>query len=204
MKYVKLSKLSILIMFYAGLLYVALGAAAFILNAFVTAERFSVVIIVVSCVGLFSGIVCFIGALIARIVRASGLKKSGSCRPFVCHQLLTVCALITHIGFAVVLAVIAIAFAFIAIGGGNGQINLWEKLYLIAYYLPPVASLILGTVALGFARGECLPPQGEGLPRHPDYEKIARKNNTKFVLSVIESAIVAAAYTVIIAVAFIA
>ncbi|MGN1093998.1 MAG: hypothetical protein ACI4SC_03370 [Candidatus Neoclostridium sp.] len=204
MKHVKLSKLSMLIMFYAGLLYVALGAAAFILNAFVTAEKFSVVIIVVSCVGLFSGIVCFIGALIARIVRASGLKKSGSCRPFVCQQLLTVCALTVHVGFAVVLAVIAIAFAFIAIGGGNGQINLWEKLYLIAYYLPPVASLILGTVALGFARSECLPPQGDGLPRHPDYEKIARKNNTKFVLSVIESAIAAAVYTVIVAVALIA
>ena len=199
MKHVKLSKSAILVMFYAGLIYVALGAAAYILNAFVTAEKFSVVIIVVSCVGLFSGIACFVCALIARMIRASGLKKSGSCRPFVCQQLLSVCALTAYIGFAVVLAVIAIAYAFIAIGGGNGQIKFFEKAYLIAYYLPPVASLILGSVALGFARRECLPPQGEGLPKHPDYEKIARRNNVKFVLSVIESAIAAAAYALIVA-----
>lgn len=136
MKYVKLSKAALITAFASGVFYVVFGAIAYIfLNKI---SEFSAVVTLTASVGLWTGILCVVLSSISWILRSAGINKKGDCRAFLCSQLQFVATAVTLIGCGVAFVIIVFVFALASIGGEQ-HFSAWEKIFVIAYYLPGIA-----------------------------------------------------------------
>ncbi len=190
-KYVKLSKAALITAFASGVFYVVFGAIAYIfLNKI---SEFSAVVTLTASVGLWTGILCVVLSSISWILRSAGINKKGDCRAFLCSQLQFVATAVTLIGCGVAFVIIVFVFALASIGGEQ-HFSAWEKIFVIAYYLPGIAVVALNSAALGFAMRECRPPQGEGLPVNPYLGREEGISKGKFIVSVIEGSVSTAFY----------
>lgn len=186
MKYVKLAKASLYTLFVSGAVYVLFGIFSYAFAPKI--PNFPAVVQLAGSVGLWQGIACVVMASVSWIILSSGLKKNNDCRAFLCSQMQYIAVALTYVAATIALILIVFVLALKSIGG-ESKIGVVEKAVWAVFYLPAAAVMILSSIALGFARKECLPPQGEGLPVHPDMERIAAKNNAKFIITVVESAL---------------
>lgn len=190
-KYVKLSKAALITAFASGVFYVVFGALAYIfLNRI---SEFSAVVTLTANVGLWTGILCVVLSSISWVLRSAGINKKGDCRAFLCSQLQFVATAVTFVGCGVAFVLIVFVFALASIGGEK-HFSAWEKIFVIAYYLPEIAVVALNSVALGFAMSERRPPQGEGLPVNPYLERENGISKGKFIVSIIEGSVTTAFY----------
>lgn len=197
-KYVKLSKAALITSFATGVFYVVFGAIAYIFTS--KLSEFSAVVTITASVGLWTGIVCVILSSITWILRSAGINKKGDCRAFLCSQLQFVATAVVFVGYGVAFVLIVFVFALASIGGEK-HFSVWEKLFLIAYYLPEIAVMALNSISLGFAMRERRSPQGEGLPVNPYLGREDGISKGKFIVTVIESSIVTAFYLMMVVLA---
>ena len=165
MKHIKLIKAAIKIMFFASAAYILLGVIFYIFSK--SLQSTLPLLYSAASMGLWTGAATLVITSITWIICQAGLNKTGSARPFICAQLLFLCAACNYFGEW--LSVIIMILLLIA--GGNIY-YLPDKFLFILYYLPALVTMVMMTVCLFFYYRENLSVSGVDLPSNP----YARRN----------------------------